>query len=59
VYVNGMRALQTGLPARGSWDSWALKTEVLSLHAGANTIAYKYDTSDSGHVNLDALLVVK
>jgi hypothetical protein len=59
VYVNGMRAVQTGLLARGSWDVWALKTDVLSLHAGANTIAYKFDTSDSGHVNLDVLLVVK
>ena len=59
VYVNGARVLQTGLPPRGSWDLWGLKTEVLGLHAGANTIAYKFDASDSGHVNVDALMIVK
>jgi hypothetical protein len=59
VYVNGERALQTTLQPRGSWDVWGLKTERLSLRQGANTIAYKYDTSDSGHVNLDALLVIR
>jgi hypothetical protein len=59
VYVNGSRALQTSLSPHGSWDVWTLKTELLNLRAGANAIAYKYDPSDSGHVNLDALIVVK
>jgi hypothetical protein len=59
VFVNGQRVLQTSLPLRATWDVWGLKTEVLSLNAGVNTIAYKYETSDSGNVNLDALLVMK
>jgi len=59
VYVNGLRVLQTSLPPRGSWDLWGLKTEVLNLQAGANTIAYKFDASDSAHVNLDALMIMK
>jgi hypothetical protein len=59
VYVNGQRALQTALPGRGSWDLWGLKTERLNLHAGANTIDYRFDASDSAHVNIDVLMIVK
>jgi hypothetical protein len=57
IYVNGVKVRQTRLPALANWDMWDYKTEVLPLHAGENTIAYKYDTCDSGNVNLDALIV--
>ena len=55
LYVNGAKVKQTSLPATANWDSWASQAETVTLAAGANTIAYKYDASDSGNVNLDKL----
>ena len=53
VYVNGVDVKQTSLPATTNWDTWGNKTETLTLNAGSNTIAYKYDSSDSGWINID------
>ncbi|MDB5055848.1 MAG: glycosyl hydrolase, partial [Bacilli bacterium] len=57
VYVNGTKIRQTSLPNLANWDTWSTKTETLTLNAGSNTIAYKYDTTDSGNVNLDQIVV--
>ncbi len=59
IYVNGVQVRQTSLPTLANWDMWDYKTETLVLNAGENMIAYKYytDTCDSGHVNLDAIIV--
>ncbi|CCK26932.1 PA14 domain-containing protein [Streptomyces davaonensis JCM 4913] len=59
VYVNGTKAKQVRLADTGSWDKWATQVEALDLKAGANTITYKRDGDDSGHVNLDHLTVAK
>ncbi|MFC4101251.1 carbohydrate-binding protein [Paenibacillus xanthanilyticus] len=53
IYVNGVKALQTTLPATANWDTWSTKTESLSLNAGSNTIRYQFDSTDSGNVNVD------
>lgn len=53
IYVNGTKVKQTSLQTTDSWDSWADKVEALTLEAGNNTIAYKYDTGDSGWINID------
>lgn len=45
------------LPNLANWDTWGVKSELLTLNAGTNTIAYKYDPSDSGNVNLDQLVL--
>ncbi|MGW4463833.1 family 16 glycoside hydrolase [Micromonospora sp. NPDC004704] len=57
LYVNGSKIRQTSLPNTGDWDTWATKSEPVTLNAGANTIAYRYDAGDIGHVNLDNLTV--
>ena len=57
IYVNGSRATQTSLPATADWNTWATKTENLPLTSGANTIAYQFDSTDTGNVNLDSISV--
>ncbi|WP_272933108.1 right-handed parallel beta-helix repeat-containing protein [Actinacidiphila reveromycinica] len=57
VYVNGTKALDTSLPATSDWNTWTTRSETLTLRSGSNTIAYRYDTSDSGNVNLDNVTV--
>ncbi|WP_241781677.1 discoidin domain-containing protein [Paenibacillus sp. DMB5] len=57
IYVNGTKIRQTALPNLANWDTWGVKSETLTLNAGTNTIAYKYDPSDSGNVNLDQLVL--
>ncbi|WP_211267093.1 family 16 glycoside hydrolase [Nonomuraea candida] len=59
VYVNGTRVRQTRLAATGGWGSWAVQTESLDLRRGANHVAYRYDSGDSGQVALDHLTVSK
>ncbi|MFC5529868.1 carbohydrate-binding protein [Cohnella yongneupensis] len=55
VYVNGVKIKQTSVPATANWDTWGTKTETLSLQSGGNTIAYKFESGDSGPVNLDKI----
>ncbi|NUT20704.1 MAG: carbohydrate-binding protein [Hamadaea sp.] len=57
IYVNGAKVRQTTYPALANWDTWGTVAEALTLAAGANTIAYKFDTTDSGNVNLDNITV--
>ncbi|NQX43738.1 discoidin domain-containing protein [Paenibacillus tritici] len=57
VYVNGTKIRQTSLANLANWDTWSTQAETLALTAGNNTIAYKYDVSDSGNVNLDQLVL--
>ena len=57
LYVNGTKLKQITLPATANWDTWGTETETVPLNAGSNTIAYKFDTTDSGNVNLDNIVV--
>ncbi|MEV4168246.1 glycosyl hydrolase family 28-related protein [Nonomuraea sp. NPDC049709] len=57
VYVNGTKIRQTSLPAVGPWNAWGTKDETLPLRAGSNTIAYRFDSTDLGNVNLDSITV--
>jgi hypothetical protein len=57
LYVNGTKVKQVSLASTGNWDTWATHTEAVPLTAGNNTVAYKYDSGDSGNVNLDKLTV--
>ncbi|MEV6110087.1 family 16 glycoside hydrolase [Streptomyces sp. NPDC051940] len=59
LYVNGKRVKQTRLRSTGNWDTWSTQTEKLTLRAGTNTITYKHDPGDDGHVNLDLITVNK
>jgi hypothetical protein len=57
LYLNGAKVKQVSLADTGGWDTWATQTERLTLRAGGNTIAYRVDSGDSGHVNLDNIAV--
>ncbi|MFJ5036522.1 family 16 glycoside hydrolase [Streptomyces parvulus] len=57
VYANGKKVRQTALPSTGDWDTWSTRTERLRLRAGHNTVSYRYDAGDTGHVNLDLVTV--
>jgi hypothetical protein len=57
LYVNGSRTQQLTVAATANWDSWGTLSTTASLTAGANTIVIKFDSSDSGNVNLDSLAV--
>lgn len=57
IYVNGIKVKQTTLPSLANWDTWGDQTETLSLQAGNNTVAYKYDSTDTGNINIDYVTV--
>ncbi|MBW4084457.1 discoidin domain-containing protein [Paenibacillus sp. S150] len=57
LYVNGIKVGQTQLAATASWDTWTTKLDTVALNAGSNTVMYKYDTTDTGNVNLDRISV--
>jgi hypothetical protein len=59
VYVNGSLAGPTQLRATPSWSHWASKTELLTLRADTNTIEYRFDSNNSGWVNLDYIWLSK
>lgn len=58
LYVNGAKVKQTSFPKLANWDTWGTVTESLALTAGTNTIAVKYDTGDTGWINLDRLTLM-
>ncbi|WP_432836686.1 family 16 glycoside hydrolase [Dactylosporangium sp. CA-092794] len=57
LYVNGSKVRQVSLASTGDWETWATQTDTVSLRAGGNTVAYKVDSGDVGHVNLDNVVV--
>ncbi|WNG30342.1 carbohydrate-binding protein [Cystobacter fuscus] len=57
LYVDGTKVKQLSLDATANWDSWGTKAETLSLGEGSHTLRYKFDTTDSGNVNLDSITV--
>ncbi|WP_433089370.1 carbohydrate-binding protein [Dactylosporangium sp. CA-052675] len=57
LYVNGSKLRQISLPATANWDTWSTATEPVNLTAASNTVAYRFDSTDSGNVNLDSVTV--
>ncbi|WP_372661917.1 glycoside hydrolase family 9 protein [Cohnella sp.] len=57
LIVNGTKIKQTSLPLLANWDTWGNQTETVTLNAGVNTLAYKYDNGDTGIINLDHIRV--
>ncbi|MDR7327407.1 family 16 glycoside hydrolase [Catenuloplanes niger] len=57
VHVNGRKVKQVSLPSTVTWEEWATVTEKLNLRKGANTIQFRVDALDTGHVNLDLISV--
>ena len=54
LIVNGT-SRQITLPATGTWPSYRLYLDTVTLAAGENTIELAHATGDDGHVNLDSL----
>jgi hypothetical protein len=59
VHVNARKVKQISLPTTTTWKDWATATERLTLQKGLNTITYRVDAPDTGHVNLDLISVRK
>ncbi|MFG1639548.1 CBM35 domain-containing protein [Amycolatopsis sp. NPDC049252] len=57
LYVDSVRLRQVSLPPSANWDTWTSATESVTLTAGDHTVAYAFDSNDSGNVNLDSLTV--
>ena len=53
LYLNGVKAKQISFPGTGDWNTWSEVLETVNLNKGSNTIAFKYDTDDSGNINID------
>ena len=57
LYRGSTKISQVNLPATANWDSWADSHSTLTLSAGSNAIGYRFDSTDSGNVNLDKVTV--
>ncbi|WP_247740873.1 TIM-barrel domain-containing protein [Cohnella sp. LGH] len=58
LFANGVKDSQLSLSSPSvNWNIWQDKKETVSLNAGTNTVTVKYDTGDTGGVNLDRILV--
>jgi len=55
--VNDSDVATASLTNLANWDTWSDYEQTLSLSAGENTIAYKYNAGDGGNVNIDRILV--
>ena len=58
LYVNGsyIETISFG-SIGGNWNEWQELTQTLELDEGRNVVALRYDSSNSGNVNLDKLSV--
>ncbi len=54
LIVNGT-SRQITLPSTGTWPTYRLYVDTVTLNAGENTIELKYAAGDDGNVNLDSL----
>lgn len=59
LYVNGARAATITLPVLADWESWATGSAQVPVHAGPNEISLRYDSTDTGNVNLDFIQVTE
>jgi parallel beta-helix repeat protein len=57
LYVNGKKIRTVSFPATANWDTWGNKLESVTLNAGKNTIVFKYDSGNTGYINLDFIQV--
>ncbi len=55
LYVNGVYVKDISCPATSNWNTWADKSETVTLFAGNNTIEYAVQNSSSSCINFDKL----
>lgn len=59
TYVNGAFVKTATFESLGAdWNVWGNWETTLNLDAGQNTVAFTFDTGNSGYVNLDQLKVI-
>ena len=60
LYVNGKKLQQIRFPvvATSDWNAWETVSYRVPLMRGSNSIMLKYDSSDSGNINIDALTLI-
>ncbi|WP_285683630.1 family 16 glycoside hydrolase [Actinoplanes sp. NBRC 103695] len=59
LYVNNRKVRQVSLPTTVTWEDWAQENATVTLKKGQNTVSYRVDAGDTGHVNLDAVSIRK
>ncbi|MET0234083.1 MAG: carbohydrate-binding protein [Kibdelosporangium sp.] len=57
LYAGNTKVRQLSLPATANWDTWSTVTETVTLSTATHPIAFAFDATDSGNVNLDNLTV--
>ncbi len=59
VYVNNQYCTTLTVPSNGgNWNDWKDIATSLPLVNGENTISYRYDSSNSGNINIDQMRVL-
>lgn len=58
--MNGKKLQQIRFPvvATSDWNAWGTVSYRVPLMRGSNSIMLKYDSSDSGNINIDALTLI-
>ena len=59
IYVNGVKAGTTYLDRTTNWNVWMMQGELLTLRAGSNQLAYRFDAGNVGQVALDYIAASK
>jgi len=57
LYINGTKIKQLSLPNLANWDTWADAVETVNLNSGNNTVTIKYESTDSGNINIDYITI--
>lgn len=57
LYVNGTLIGTQNIPTTGGWSNWTPYSVNVSLNAGANTIKFQHDASNTGFYYIDYLQV--
>ncbi len=57
IYINGVKLKSAAFPNLSNWDTWSNAVEQVTLNSGSNAITYKYDSGDTGNINLDYIIL--
>jgi hypothetical protein len=57
LYVDGVLKSIRNLDTTTNWNTWSYDSLNIHLTPGSHTIAYKYDASNTGNVNLDYIQI--
>jgi Carbohydrate binding module (family 35) len=58
MYVNNVKIKQLGFLTLPDWSTPGFLTQRVTLNAGNNTVAYRFDTSDTGNIHINSIDVI-